>query len=105
MGPYPDIDGRLDHVRISEQSFPIDHKGRSGAFGLGRSLPGLKSVPLHLGDLNATNAVALNAHEVVAVAVAVVNVADVAVSVMNAKIFVAQAVAILDDSYRKNADN
>ena len=85
MGPYPDIDSRLHHMRVGEQSFPVDHESRSRAFGLMRSLPGLKSVPVHLGDLYATYAVALNAHEIVAVAVANVTVN---VSVASAKMIV-----------------
>mmetsp|Transcript_4326 Transcript_4326/g.10322 ORF Transcript_4326/g.10322 Transcript_4326/m.10322 type:complete len:250 (+) Transcript_4326:708-1457(+) len=65
MGPYTNVNGGLDHVRVGEQSFLVNHKSRPGAFGLSRSLPGLESIPLHLCHLHTTDAVALNAHKVV----------------------------------------
>ncbi len=74
---------------VGEQSFLVNDKGRPGAFGLRGSLPGLECVPFYPCNLHTTHAVALNAHKVVASAVADVWIAD-------------QTVATLDDSDAKN---
>jgi len=76
-------------VGVSKQSFLVDNKGRAGAFCLRGSLPGLESVPLYLCNLHTAHAVGLNAHKVVASAVADAGIA-------------AQTTATLDDSDAKN---
>ena len=84
---------------VGEQSLAVNHKGCSRGPYLSSFLPRGKSIPVHLGNFYATDAVSLNAHAVVAL---IVVLADIIVVDASKMVAATETAAILDDSYENN---